>query len=657
MYLYVFSQLISDKPQLDIDEPELFELEREEAHREPVIDIDIAAANAATPDINDDEDDDMASPLNPDAVEFIPTSPQRENTYSNGGQLHDLIMEDKLISQSPRKNGAPPMEEEDLELPLEGDFSEIATRPADVATPTSDIGNGNGLASPNGDHVARPGSSSSQSSYQEMNLKERMHGDEKQELAEEILDIESNGDHAVAPMTGVISENDVMNASFYGNENNNPFDTNAEVDMNAVQPLPDDSSEENENFAFDGVKPHIDNLLDAQFASYGNGPREGALENGQHYAIQDTEFGMNQSESETATPVEEEKHILQHIEQVANGVGELHIDTYEQQQQQEQQQQHEQHEPLSASISEVVHELASQVTSVLNDFPAEDAPLSPEPQAMDTASVASEQSQVEEFTASPTPLSQPILIDEHVETVEAVHDVIGNGFAASEPITDLDVPIEVVPEPAPIEVVPESAPIEVVPEPETNTEAIAAGAVAAATALAAASVAVAAAKAASPKAATTTKKPEVKARTTTGSAASPLAKKPSTAAAPLKSARMSATAKPATSPIKSRLAPAKAPIEKKTTPTTSAPSTAARKPLTNGTSSLAKKTTTTVTKTSAAKPLVSAARTTTVARPASASTAAKPATARTSTATATKTSTLSARPASSTVPRVAATTR
>lgn len=92
-----------------------------------------------------------------------------------------------------------------------------------------------------------------------MNLKEAMHGDEKQELDAEVHESDSlfsGGDAAPTTNGGgqtFLSEQDPMNMSFYNDENNenNPFNTkeSQEVDMNAVQPLPDfieDENQENE---------------------------------------------------------------------------------------------------------------------------------------------------------------------------------------------------------------------------------------------------------------------------------------------------------------------------------------------------------------------------------------------------------------------------
>lgn len=210
-------------------------------------------------DLGNDEDlEEMDSQLNPDAKEFIPVSPQRTSTSSpfGNGLPNRFDLEDDVVAQSPRKGNAVPMNDTDIELPAENDFTEISTRPSELVA--SEL-SGDDLLAENGNTddekpVQRPGSSSSQCSYQEMNLKEAMHGDEKQELAAEVLESEilfnAGGDGIVPTTNGgqQFTEQDPMNMSFYKDENN-PF-TVQEVDLNAVQPLPDDvdddASQENE---------------------------------------------------------------------------------------------------------------------------------------------------------------------------------------------------------------------------------------------------------------------------------------------------------------------------------------------------------------------------------------------------------------------------
>lgn len=213
---------------------------------------------------------DMASQLNPDAKEFVPTSPSPTNTPTNSLDMSgvaatmatlNLHLDDDLVSQSPRKETEKTLV--DVPVPEENDFlNDIVQRPADLdSTVMSDL---------------RPGSSSSQCSYQEMNLKEAMHGDEKQEYAPDVLMTpdqaafevnSSNGDHEqfINILNKSMRNQDVMNASFYNDgtsDSNNPF----KVDLNAVHRLPT-SDEENDDEPMQGT--------------------------GTTYSFEDTEFGMS----------------------------------------------------------------------------------------------------------------------------------------------------------------------------------------------------------------------------------------------------------------------------------------------------------------------------------------------------------------------------
>lgn len=216
---------------------------------------------------------DMASMLNPDAKEFVPTSPSPTNTtpvnsLDTSGVTESMAtlrlnLEDEMVSQSPRKGTENTMV--DVPVPEELDFlTDITQRPADLdSTVMSDI---------------RPGSSSSQCSYQEMNLKEAMHGDEKQEYAPDLLNTpdqvafeinSTNGDHEefINILNKSMRNQDVMNASFYNDgtsDSNNPF----KVDLNAVHRLPT-SDDENEDEV-------VENTTGATT-----------------YSVEDTEFGMN----------------------------------------------------------------------------------------------------------------------------------------------------------------------------------------------------------------------------------------------------------------------------------------------------------------------------------------------------------------------------
>lgn len=232
-------------------------------------------------DLGNDQDlEEMDSQLNPDAKEFIPVSPQRTSVsspFGNGG-LHNRIdlMDDDVVSQSPRKGSAIIMDDNDIVLPAENDFTEISKRPSELLS--DEISNENEIVTLQAENVnllgddvrdfQRPESSNSQCSYQEMNLKEAMHGDEKQELAAEMHDSDNvlfgNGDD-IAPTTNgeqpFLNEQNPMNMSFY-NDENNPFNL-GEVDMNAVQRLPDDI-EDDENEMTDFVAQPVENTQHEQ---------------------------------------------------------------------------------------------------------------------------------------------------------------------------------------------------------------------------------------------------------------------------------------------------------------------------------------------------------------------------------------------------------
>lgn len=217
-------------------------------------------------DLGNDEDlEEMDSQLNPDAKEFVPVSPQRTSVSSPfGNGLHNRfdLMDDEVVSQSPRK-GSTLVMDDNIVLPAENDFTEISQRPSELVAnelnfdnvvPAENGGGGGGDGDGDGlKESKRPESSSSQCSYQEMNLKEAMHGDEKQELDAEVHEADNLfGVSDAVPTTNggdqtFLTEEHPMNMSFYKDENN-PFAApeSQEVDMNAVQPLPDYIDDENQ---------------------------------------------------------------------------------------------------------------------------------------------------------------------------------------------------------------------------------------------------------------------------------------------------------------------------------------------------------------------------------------------------------------------------
>lgn len=671
-------------------EPELLELER----------ADVCSSAAQ------DEDDDMASQqLNPDAKEFVPTSPQRSSPLSpisNGGSASILnsrpdLLDDDVLAQSPRKGIAPPMD--DFVLPLDDDFSEISKRPAElVESPTGQLGreSANGFTS-NEDLEHRPGSSNSQCSYQEMNLKEKMHGDEKQEFAAEIHDngfnqsgpdVVNNQTEQIEDYPYSIREQDPMNMSFYKDEN--PF--NMTVDLNAVRTLPDSEDEadnhQNEITVLEKQGTEVDekNLLN----TYVNNPVDeglGAYENsGAHFVIQDTEFGMNKQNVEANEHIFKAEEDMYPVGNAINTPDLLEPLSAEIKQNENQIESDKPESELSenfkehSSITQVVQEMASEVTSILNEITASDPNISKSPipsnediigERHDEQPQLHENEVVFEDVINKSNLSVSANEYNPFETNQLLHSDVGldslpesdgkpaqveesaeSDFCLRQttplpsepfvveaaqfaPLAAQSVSEPLIPEPQIVE------PVSETPKPsDDNVEIIAAASIAAVTAVAAAAATVATKP---PSATKPSKTSDVKKTDIKSKAATTAAKKPTTA--PVKSTVKSTTGTTAaktTSPTKTtatktstlsaaprtRTVPVKSPIEKKTTTTTSV----AKKPLTNGVASTTTvKKTTTVTKTlaGATRPASSATRTTTTtAKPATTTTARVPLSAR-----------------------------
>lgn len=494
-------------------------------------------------DVN--EDDDMDMQLNPEAAEFVPTSPPASaplSPFSNGtaaiiSSRPDLL-EDDLLAQSPRKSVAPVME--DFALPSENDFSEISKRPSELL-PTSPTG----LNNPNGEAEARPGSSSSQCSYQEMNLKEAMHGDEKQELAAEVseasnlnaepmeveIDLLQGNVNAADVLIRSLREQDPMHMSFYNDRNENglpqtnPF-AEPEVDMNAVQTLPDSDDEafnERDDFEIMVSSPVIQNHGEQQptpelIAEFGAGVPLSSL-TGQ-FCDESVEIPVAEND---LINVNESSPITQVVQEMASEVTSIlnEIDEH-----------HHNAEQLLAD-----HHSEFEMRDASNDGVADVINKS------DLSAAASEfrpSQLIAETTQSP--------VDAAEELVSIVEQV-----SAIQPVEPFDVPV---------------APVETQQHEEPKVDLLAAAGVATATAIAAAVVATAKSlpEAMEPKVTAATKKPATLA-----------AKKP--AGAPLKTtskAAVSTTRTSASSPSKTLAAKVttaapkppvrtvKAPIEKKT---------------------------------------------------------------------------------------------
>lgn len=654
----------------------------------------------------------MASQLNPDAKEFVPLSPQRTSPASSPfNRLHPnlIIDDDLLLAQSPRKGSNTTMD--NIEIPSEDDFDlEIQNRPKEFeefvllaeSHDTSPTSSGVVLELRNGD---RPGSSSSNCSYQEMNLKEAMHGDEKQEYAPEdgsvvtpevgaaiSEDLSSteplsdavSGEHNLADesMAKFLRESaDPMSMSFYNDgsaQSSNPFT----VDLNSVQMLPVDDDEEE---VAEVEVEAFNSIVQDPFYLEGN--------EGQHFVIQDTEFGMNNG---TATPqgndrmtpqiqLQQEDEISKPEEDQYSPVTETKdIDESFQQnvvlQHAEESDKPESDLPANepSSIVQVVQEMASQVTSLLNDVTIHGEATSPLPETeTETASVTSPQFEAEHFVEdikdnnlesdkyvdsglSPVANISVARFDTHFEEEQPINDLAESDQTKPSSYVDHSVleavtaddfaPVEISllelaekPTSEPTHVTNSDfanivggdiqVPIELISAPEETSpiapEVIAAATVAAVALTAAtgrllttgSAAAVPKKAAASP--ASKTKKPEAAKPSKTSTAAPAPIRRPTSSSVTATTA--SATnAKPKVAPLAAKAAPTPRPRAVPSAPTAVKPTiekktttsiTAAKKPLTNG----EPKSTSTISATSAIrKTTVSTVKSTTAARPATA---------------------------------------
>lgn len=610
------SELIDERKEIDSDDAD--------------IEIERAVSDPAGfgSELGNDQEEDMDSSLNPEAKEFVPVSPQRSigspplGSGINAMNRPDLL-EDDIVSQSPRKGSTCVMD--DIILPGDNDFSEISQRPSELKP--EDEENGQPLIVTSSATVQldfdsvevnqsqRPESSSSQCSYQEMNLKEAMHGDEKQELAAEGHDGEYAGDNHLATNGGehqndflehLLGERDPMKMSVYndGSETgafeNNPF-TNADVDMNAVQMLPDTVYDEDNK----------ENETQNHFENGGQQPSNEQIFN--QFENQEHEELAKESASDSEKLTLQQQEFGQFDEQALS-------------QQFEQQ----------STIAEVVQQMATEVTSVLNDFQPEHNEQNGQQFIQQDYS---ENNEIPQDVIKQSELS--VAADEFTPKYDFGFDSVqqSNEYSiqSDQPFVQIEQTIEKAPveevqsEPAPVAAEPlvEVEPVEQIKDDNATNEVIAAAA-ATATVAALASKAAATKSAKSPaKSVTATKKP----------LSAVAAKKPTTVASKVAPKPAAKVEPKATSVAASRVAAARAAApklgEKKTTTST----TTTRKPLSNGvTSTITKKTSTTTTATKPApitRPATAPVKTATSRTVSSTTTAAK-------TSTAPKTSTTAA---------------
>lgn len=251
---------------------------------------------------------------------------------------------------------------DDIVLPPENDFVEISKRPSEVRG--DDIGFENAQNENEQKENIRPDSSSSQCSYQEMNMKEALHADEKEELAAELHDADvqfvsgdnnngtpTNGEQTDLFDMNSMREQDPMNMSFYNNGTeqspfeNNPFKQDEVVDMNAVQQLPDDidddpipenNIEQQQQLDFNhfAVEQNID-LLNNQFGCLDVNHQ---IESNAAHHDETTEHEELAKESASESEKKQSEY-MKYMNQVDE----------------------------DSTITKVVHEYATQITSVLNE--------------------------------------------------------------------------------------------------------------------------------------------------------------------------------------------------------------------------------------------------------------------------------------------------
>lgn len=224
----------------DTTEEELSNLQEESAQPEELLIATVAAADEEAERPNSLSFD-MASKLNPEAKEFVPTgSPTQSNPTSPVASMPEmpqnsfLLLGDDVVAQSPKK-GIATMD--NIDVPAEDDFqNEMNNCPHELEQFPEHT---NGTA--NGDETIGSHSPVSEPSYQELNLKEAMQCDEK--LDNEYSDVQQNNDttdnHHPIELNLLAKEQNPMSMSFYEGRDDALIISNSD-ELNKVQPLPSD---------------------------------------------------------------------------------------------------------------------------------------------------------------------------------------------------------------------------------------------------------------------------------------------------------------------------------------------------------------------------------------------------------------------------------
>lgn len=235
---------LEQEQEQDKKEEELVENHKEETELKPKESDLVADEESERPNsLNLD----MASKLNPEAKEFVPTgSPTLSNPASPVASMPEmpqnsfLLLGDDVVAQSPKK-GITTMD--NIDVPAEDDFQlEMDKCPHELEQFPEQT---NGTT--NGDETNRSHSPVSEPSYQELNLKEAMQCDEK--LDNEYNDVLQNDetiDQHPTELNLLAKEQNPMNMSFYEGRDEALIVSNSD-ELNKVQPLPsdDESSEQN----------------------------------------------------------------------------------------------------------------------------------------------------------------------------------------------------------------------------------------------------------------------------------------------------------------------------------------------------------------------------------------------------------------------------
>lgn len=250
------------------------------------------------PAVHVEAEEDMSSQLNPDALEFVPLSPQSSAPVSPSLKM-DLDMDeqfksmqpppliaaimdnDRILAQSPRKNNTAQLD--NVPMPDENEFDiEISNRPHELSVDFIQSNGGakkidlNGSAVSNGEseasHHAEEADVDDEDAGALNSKEERDLDEEKEELRDEVIKEiidnisnpeELNGHGADDLVAAVPGEQDPMNMSFHQDvqmaPSANPFD------LNAVQLLPNDDIEEEDERSAKGdynERPEVEQRME-----------------------------------------------------------------------------------------------------------------------------------------------------------------------------------------------------------------------------------------------------------------------------------------------------------------------------------------------------------------------------------------------------------